>query len=95
MESNVCMYAYVCACVLLVLCSCEARKTLVGRWTAAYKVPVPPIRKDSQGVMERLHKFTFARWAQKSKRHQTRTPSRSFPSFVLRDLRSAQVYINY
>lgn len=40
-----------CMCVrMCVTCPLfrEARKTLAGRWTAAYKVPVPPIRKDSK-----------------------------------------------
>lgn len=82
-QNRICVRVCVCACTCPLFRS-EARKTLVGRWTAAYKVPVPPIRKDSKvlrRIMERLHKFTFVPRAQKSKLHQTRTPLRSFPSF--------------
>lgn len=89
-------YVCVCACMrVLVLCS-EARKTLVGRWTAAYKVPVPPIRKDSKvlrrnGTVAQIYVCTSGTEIEAA----PNTYTFAIVSEFLRDLRSAQVYINY
>lgn len=87
-----------CACVrvrVLVLWS-KARKTLVGRWTAAYKVPVPPIRKDSKvlrrnGTVAQIYVCTSGTEIEAA----PNTHTFAIVSEFLRDLRSAQVYINY
>lgn len=74
----------------------EARKTLVGRWTAAYKVPVPPIRKDSKvlrrnGTVAQIYVCTLGTEIEAT----PNTHTFAIVSEFLRDLRSAQVYINY
>lgn len=89
----------VCVCVRDVY-TCplfrEARKTLVGRWTAAYKVPVPPIRKDSKvlrrnGTVAQIYVCTLGTEIETT----PNTHTFAIVSEFLRDLRSVQVYINY
>lgn len=94
-QNRICVRVCVCACTCPLFRS-EARKTLVGRWTAAYKVPVPPIRKDSKvlrrnGTVAQIYVCTSGTEIEAA----PNTHTFAIVSEFLRDLRSAQVYINY